>query len=172
MRKFLITSTIAAGLCSVPALWAQQGSDSVRQAQQSLKDKGYDPGPVDGVEGPRTREAARQYQQKENVDEGGRLGPQTMNHLGVRSGDSGTEMKSAGSTMKHSYTNGGKDIGHGAKAMGSDLKHGQVVDGGKDLGKGVGHGVAKMGEGTGHAAKDAGKSVKDKVTGDKKDHPQ
>jgi hypothetical protein len=172
MRKILITSAMAVGLCSIPALLAQEGSDSVRQEQQALKDKGYDPGPVDGIDGPKTRDALRQYQRKENLDEGGQLGPQTRDRLGVRSGESGTEMKTAGSTMKHSYANGGKDIGHGAKAMGSDLKHGDVVEGGKDLGKGVGHGVAKMGEGTGHAAKDAGKSVKDKVTGDKKDHPE
>lgn len=173
MHKLFIASIVAIGLCGAPGLWAQQGSDSVRQAQQALKDKGYDPGPVDGVAGRKTHDALRQYQQKENLNENGQLGPETMDHLGVKSGDSGTEMREAGSNMKHSYAKGGKDIGYGAKNMGSDVKHGDVVQGGKDLGKGVGHGVAKMGEGTGEAAKNAGKSVKDKATGDKKDqHPQ
>jgi hypothetical protein len=144
----------------------------VRQAQQALKDKGYDPGPVDGVQGRKTRDALKQYQQKENLNEEGRLGPQTKDRLGVKPGGSGTEMKEAGSNMKNSYGKGGKDIGHGAKAMGSDVKHGDVVDGGKDIGKGVGHGVSKMAQGTGEAAKNAGKSVKDKATGDKKDKPQ
>ncbi|HEX4231631.1 MAG TPA: peptidoglycan-binding domain-containing protein [Bryobacteraceae bacterium] len=172
MRKFFITATVAVGLCGVPALFAQQGSDSVRQAQQALKDKGYDPGPVDGVAGPKTHDALRQYQHKENLNANGQLGSETMDHLGVRSGSSGTQMKEAGSNMKHSYAKGGKDIGHGAKNMGSDVKHGDVVQGGKDIGKGVGHGVAKMGEGTGEAAKNAGKSVKNKATGDKKHQPQ
>jgi hypothetical protein len=172
MRKLFTTATIAIGLCAVPAMFAQQGSDSVRHAQQALKDKGYDPGPVDGREGPKTREALRQYQQKENLNENGQLGPQTMDHLGVRQGGSGTEMREAGSNMKHSYAKGGKDIGHGAKEMGSEVKHGDVVQGGKDFGKGVGHGVAKMGQGSGEAAKNAGKSVKEKATGDKRQQPQ
>jgi Putative peptidoglycan binding domain len=172
MRKLFIIATVGIGLCGVPALFAQHGSDSVREAQQALKDKGYDPGPVDGVQGPKTREALRDYQQKENLNENGQLGPETMDHLGVKSGGSGTEMKEAGSNIKHSYAKGGKDIGHGAKDMGSDVKHGEVVRGAKDVGKGVGHGVAKMGEGTGEAAKNAGKSVKDKVTGDKSHQPQ
>lgn len=171
MRKLIIASTLCIGLCGATALWAQ--SDSVRQAQQALKDKGYDPGPVDGVNGPKTREATREYQKKENLTADGHLGPQTMDQLGVRNSGSGTEMKEAGNNIKHSYTHGGKDIGRGSKEMGSDVKHGDVVEGGKDFGKGVGHGVAKMGEGTGEAAKNAAKSVKDKVTGDKdKDHPQ
>jgi hypothetical protein len=36
------------------------GDESVRQLQQALKDKGFDPGPVDGVMGPRTQAAMDQ----------------------------------------------------------------------------------------------------------------
>src|ERR1700761_654898 len=111
MRKLLIASTLCIGLCGTTALWAQ--SDSVRQAQQALKDKGYDPGPVDGKNGPKTRQATRQYQQKENLDADGRLGPQTLDHLGVQHASSGTEMKEAGANVKNSYSGGGKQIARG-----------------------------------------------------------
>lgn len=171
MRRLFVASTLVIGLCGASTVWAQD-ADSVRQSQQALKDKGYDPGPVDGVNGPKTRTALRQYQQKENLNEDGQLGPQTKDRLGVKPAGSGTEMKEAGSNMKHSYGNGGKDVGHGAKEMGSDVKNGHPVQAGKDLGKGVGHGVAKMGVGTGQATKNAAKGTKDAVTGEKKDQPK
>ena len=36
--------------------------ESVRQLQQSLKDKGFDPGPIDGIMGPKTQAAQQQAQ--------------------------------------------------------------------------------------------------------------
>jgi Putative peptidoglycan binding domain len=33
----------------------------VREVQQALRDAGYDPGPIDGIMGPRTRSALRRY---------------------------------------------------------------------------------------------------------------
>ena len=38
MHKLLVSSTLALGLCFAPMLLAQ-GSDTVRNAQQALKDK-------------------------------------------------------------------------------------------------------------------------------------
>lgn len=168
MRNILISVALGLSLCVVAAF--AQDRDSVRQTQQALKDKGYDPGPVDGVNGPKTQAALRQYQQKENLDEDGRIGPKTMDSLGVKHDNAGSDFDAAGHNMKHSYAQGGKDIGHGTKEAGSDLKHGDVIQSGKDFGKGVGHGTEKMAVGTGHAAKNAAKGSKNAVTGDTGSH--
>lgn len=45
----------------------------VRNAQQSLMDKGYNPGPIDGIHGPRTSAAIRDYQKKEGMTVTGQL---------------------------------------------------------------------------------------------------
>lgn len=168
MRKAIFGSIFAVGLMFSSNLLAQ-GSDNIRAEQQALKDKGFDPGPVDGVDGPQTRAALRQFQDKQNLKEDGRLGPQTRDALGLREGSPKTEVKESGENLKNGYGQGGKDIGHGSKDMAHDVAHGHPVDGAKDIGKGVGHGVEKMGEGTGHAAKNVAKGVKNEVTGDNKD---
>jgi hyperosmotically inducible protein len=56
-------------------------SDEVRTIQEALKDKGYDPGPVDGLMGPRTSSALREYQRTENLQVTGRLDDQTLSSL-------------------------------------------------------------------------------------------
>ena len=165
--RILLSSTLAVSLCFVPMALKAQSSDEIRQAQQALKDKGFDPGEVDGVDGPRTRSAIREYQKQQNLAPDGRLGPQTLDTLGVKHGTASTDMHEAGTNLKHSYKNGGKEIGQGGKELGSDVKHGDVVDGAKDFGKGIGHGAKDIGVGTGHAAKNAAKGVKNAVTGNK-----
>ena len=164
MRTILAASVLAFCVCAIPLM--AQGSRTVREAQQALKDKGYDPGPIDGINGPRTKAAVRQYQGKENIDSDGRLGPKTLDSLGVKHASAGTEFSAAGENVKHSYSKGGKEIGHGAKEAGSDIKHGDVVGGAKNVGKGVGKGVAHIGAGTGHAVKNAAKGATNAVTGD------
>jgi peptidoglycan hydrolase-like protein with peptidoglycan-binding domain len=56
-------------------------SDDIRQAQTALKDKGHDPGPIDGIHGPRTSAALRSYQKAENIKVTGRLDSGTRSHL-------------------------------------------------------------------------------------------
>jgi len=53
---------------------AKMDRAEVKNAQQALKDKGFDPGPIDGVWGPRTTAAARNFQKAENITVSGRLG--------------------------------------------------------------------------------------------------
>ena len=168
MRNILAISALAFGLCAIPALG--QSRADVREAQKVLKDKGYYTGQVDGIDGPLTHQAVRQYQEKENINEDGVLGPKTLDSMGVKHASAGTEFSAAGENVKHAYSKGGKEIGHGTEAAGSDLKHGEVVDSAKDLGKGVGHGVAHIGAGTGHAVKNAAKGATSAVTGDTKQH--
>jgi hyperosmotically inducible protein len=55
----------------------------IRAGQQALKDRGIDPGPIDGVHGPRTAAAVKEYQQKENLAVTGRFDPETLGKLDV-----------------------------------------------------------------------------------------
>lgn len=165
MRSILVTSVIGLALWLAPMANAQS-SESVRQAQQALKDKGFDPGAIDGIDGRQTRDAIRAYQKQQNLTPDGHLGPETLDSLGVKPAPAGTDFHEAGSRLKNSYGTGGTDVGHGSKDLGVDVAHGHPVEGAKEFGKGVGHGVEKMGAGTGHAAADAAKGVKNAVTGD------
>jgi peptidoglycan hydrolase-like protein with peptidoglycan-binding domain len=57
--------------------------EQVKAAQQALKDKGHDPGAVDGKMGPKTQAALRDFQSKEGLKASGRLDAETMSKLGV-----------------------------------------------------------------------------------------
>ncbi len=59
--------------------------EQVRAAQQALKDKGHDPGSIDGVMGPKTQSALKDYQKAQGLKETGRLDAETMAKLGVDS---------------------------------------------------------------------------------------
>ena len=173
MRKILLSSVLAISLSAIPAM--AQGTGTIRDAQQALKDKGFDPGPVDGVNGPATRAAVKKYQAQQNISADGVLGPKTLDALGVKHEESQKEIATAGENVKKSYTKGGKTMAEGTKDAGTDIKHGEVGEGAVDFGKGVGKGAAKVGEGTVHAAENVGKGVKNavvpnekKVTPDKK----
>jgi phage tail tape-measure protein len=63
---------------------ATAASDSsVRAAQESLAAKGYYTGRVDGMWGPDTERAVRDYQRAQGISETGRLDGATMTRLGV-----------------------------------------------------------------------------------------
>ncbi|MFL6450482.1 MAG: peptidoglycan-binding protein [Bryobacteraceae bacterium] len=166
MRKILVTSILAVSLSAIPAL--AQSSATIRDAQQALKDKGFDPGPVDGVDGPATRAAVKKYQAQQNISADGKLGAKTLDALGVKSQESEAQLATSGENVKKSYTKGGKTIAEGTKDAGTDVKHGEVGEAAVDLGKGVGKGAAKVGEGTGHAAKNVAKGVKNAVVPNEK----
>jgi Putative peptidoglycan binding domain len=166
MRKILASSVLAFSLLAVPVM--AQSHSTIQEAQQALKDKGFYAGSVDGVNGPTTRAAIKKFQTQQNLTADGRLGPKTLDALGVKQAKSQTEMKMSGEQVKHGYAKGGKDIGEGSKDMATDVKHGEVGEGAVDLGKGVGHGAAKIGESTGHAAKSVAKGVKNAVVPNEK----
>jgi hypothetical protein len=65
--------------------WATQ---DVKKAQEALKNKGHDPGSMDGVIGPQTTQALRAFQNASGLKETGRLDPETANKLGVTKGTS------------------------------------------------------------------------------------
>lgn len=57
------------------------GSMTVREVQQALQRAGFDPGPLDGKMGRRTRTALRDFQQAHGLMVDGRIGPQTIAKL-------------------------------------------------------------------------------------------
>ena len=60
----------------------------VMAMQQALKDKGFDPGPIDGTVGPRSTAALRSYQKGENAKLAGRTNPvAALLILGILFGD-------------------------------------------------------------------------------------
>lgn len=81
------------------------GQERVRQVQEALKDKGMDPGPVDGIMGPKTQAALREFQKQEGMEETGRLDAETMSKLGVASAGAGSPP--AASPRGDSGTSGG-----------------------------------------------------------------
>jgi peptidoglycan hydrolase-like protein with peptidoglycan-binding domain len=59
---------------------AHDGRD-VRAAQQALQEKGFDPGPADGVMGAKTTAAVKEFQQKNNLTVTGTLDADTRDRL-------------------------------------------------------------------------------------------
>src|SRR5436309_96428 len=61
----------------------QYDSDLVRRVQQSLNDRGYDAGSIDGQWGPSTQSAVRRFQQDAGLPQSGQLERPTLSALGV-----------------------------------------------------------------------------------------
>jgi peptidoglycan hydrolase-like protein with peptidoglycan-binding domain len=57
--------------------------ESVKKAQQALKEQGYYQASIDGVMGPETRSALKQFQEKEGLSTTGHLDSDTRKRLGV-----------------------------------------------------------------------------------------
>ena len=72
--------------------------DWTAHLQQQLVDRGYDPGPVDGIFGPRTDAAVRQYQYDNGLQADGVVGPRTWASLNGETADGGDGGSGAGDT--------------------------------------------------------------------------
>lgn len=59
--------------------------EQVRAVQEALKDKGFDPGDIDGAMGPKTRAALQDFQRKEGLNVTGHIDAATREKLGVGS---------------------------------------------------------------------------------------
>lgn len=78
-----------AGESSVQVL-VKQGSTGaeVKTVQQKLKNWGYYTGAVDGIFGPKTKEAVMYFQRKNGLTADGIAGPKTLAAMGISSGSS------------------------------------------------------------------------------------
>lgn len=81
------------GAMATPPSGARLGlnQDQVRSVQQTLADRGYDPGRVDGRWGQRTQTALRNFQRDQNIQASGRPDQRTLAALGVEGGAPATQ---------------------------------------------------------------------------------
>jgi|ERR1035441_595665 hypothetical protein len=56
---------------------------TAESVQRALKDKGYDPGPIDGHAGPKTQEALRAFQAEQKMPQTGKMNKATLEKLGL-----------------------------------------------------------------------------------------
>jgi peptidoglycan hydrolase-like protein with peptidoglycan-binding domain len=83
-------ATTSQGSMSNSGMSGNLDSQTVRQVQQALANKGHDPGPIDGIMGPRTRAAVQEYQRSQNLTDSTGLDRRTLESLGVQASASGT----------------------------------------------------------------------------------
>ena len=76
-------TTRAGSVTAAPPAEAMYDTQLVRSAQQSLNDRGFNAGPVDGQWGPNTQAAVRDFQQANGLAQTGNLDSSTINALGV-----------------------------------------------------------------------------------------
>ncbi len=62
-----------------------QSSEEVKQAQGELQRQGLYNGEIDGIAGPETRQAVREYQQREGLQQTARLDRLTLQHMNIGS---------------------------------------------------------------------------------------
>lgn len=90
-------------------------SASVREAQQALQDKGHDVGPIDGVMGPKTAAAVREFQQAQGLKATGRLDRETLSALNVQSTGM-SDMRSGTSRARGTGSSSGPTVSSDAKS--------------------------------------------------------
>jgi hypothetical protein len=130
-----LTSPAFAGNTSEEKPAAMSHHD-VKKVQESLRDKGYYKGKIDGRIGSQTREGIRQYQKSENLPVTGHVDAETAGKLGVGPESIGGSFKGAG-----------QEVGKGGMEVGHEMKQGKPVAAGKEMGKSVGRAGEKVGEG-------------------------
>src|SRR5262245_63805307 len=87
LSRTAIAAAVALGLSA--AAFARDNSyvdaTTIRQVQQTLQNRGFRAGPVDGVMGPATQAAIKRFQQSESLEATGQLNRRTLVALGVQS---------------------------------------------------------------------------------------
>jgi len=159
---FTLLMTGMLGLFLIPLASALDRGD-IKKVQETLRDKGYYTGQIDGILGPQTRDGIRQYQKSENLEVTGRLDAQTAGKLGVGPESIGGSFKGAG-----------QEVGKGGEEAGHEMKQGKPVAAGKEMGKGLGRGGKDFGKGVKKAVSpesDRGDREKKQKT-EKPDNPQ
>jgi lipid-binding SYLF domain-containing protein len=67
-------------------------SEKVKEVQTALQEKGFNPGPIDGIMGPKTTKALASFQRQQNLYANGKLDLRTESELGIGMGTKGTEV--------------------------------------------------------------------------------
>jgi hypothetical protein len=85
MRWMGVAAAIVGLLVATGASSAQPAGDP-KGAQQTLRTRGFDPGRIDGVVGPRTSKAIREFQKANKLPETGKLDADTLAKLAEKPG--------------------------------------------------------------------------------------
>ncbi|MGH8742103.1 MAG: peptidoglycan-binding domain-containing protein, partial [Burkholderiales bacterium] len=99
---------------------ASQGQEAVKQAQEKLSAAGHQVQP-DGIMGPKTQAALKEFQQSKGLDASGKLDQQTLAALGVSEGASASTGSSADKSSSGSSSagsSGGAAASGGASSSG------------------------------------------------------
>jgi peptidoglycan hydrolase-like protein with peptidoglycan-binding domain len=99
------------------ATYGQWSRQDVKSVQEALKDKGHNPGPIDGVMGPQTQQALRNFQRAQNIQQTGQLDSSTASALGVTLSSNGSMGNSSNGMGSSSSSSG---MGTGGPSTGSD----------------------------------------------------
>jgi peptidoglycan hydrolase-like protein with peptidoglycan-binding domain len=84
----------------------------IQEAQERLKEAGFNPGPVDGQLGAQTKEAIRKYQKAHGLPQTGKLDESTREILMVqKTQESPGRMQTPGGSMREGTTPGGSTPG-------------------------------------------------------------
>jgi peptidoglycan hydrolase-like protein with peptidoglycan-binding domain len=88
IAAFLLMATAVGAQIDPSAAAAQTQTNEahpagVEQVQKALRQKGYDPGPVDGSMGPQTIAAVKAFQTQHGLTPNGQLDPSTLARLGT-----------------------------------------------------------------------------------------
>lgn len=90
----------------------QLSREKVKEIQEALKEKGNDPGQADGIMGPRTQQALRQFQKQQNLQVTGRVDQETAQALGVDlEGAAGAGASSSGMGTSSGRSGSGAGLG-------------------------------------------------------------
>ncbi len=75
---------------------SSQSQDMVKQAQEKLSAAGHDAGEPDGIMGPKTQSALKEFQESKGLQASGELDQKTMAALGMSEGSSSSGGSSSG----------------------------------------------------------------------------
>ncbi len=130
---------------------ARTRAETVMRVQVALQDKGYEPGPTDGIWGPRTRRAVIRFQREEGLEANGRLDNETLARLDVDMDDEDGVFETIGSAM----ATAGKGVAKGATVAAKATAKGATVAAKK---------TAKASEETAEAVAEGAREVADETT--------
>ena len=85
-----------------PQAAQNQSPELVKQAQEKLSAAGHDAGEADGMIGPKTQAALKEFQQSKGLEPSGQLDRQTLAELGVSDATSASTGSSAASSSSAS----------------------------------------------------------------------
>jgi peptidoglycan hydrolase-like protein with peptidoglycan-binding domain len=136
VRTAVVFVFLTIGMLSLSRTAVALSHDDIHKVQKSLSEKGLYHGRIDGVMGPRTRQAIGEYQKAEKLPVTKQLDAETAGKLGVGPESVGGKFKAAG----HQVGTGGKDAGQ-------EIQNGKPIAAGKELGQGIGRAGKDVGQG-------------------------